>query len=315
MILRRSFLAGAASFAVLPVIARADISRVTFSNSLEQGSLVIGKAPGAARVSVDGTNALLSADGEFVFGFAYDQTKSATVALMYNDGTRETRVIAPVVRQYEVQAINGVPEKFVTPSPDQLARIKREGDAIVQARTRDTAQTFFDGGFDWPIAGIITSLFGSRRVLNGVPKSPHLGVDIAAGRRHADPRARAGNRFARRARLFLRWRHHADRSWPRRFDLLSASEQIAGERGRCGEARADNRTWWGKRGSQPAHICIGASIFFSSSSIRRAPRRRPRRPKPERRAANAERRPPSASADESTAIAKACAARFARWRR
>ena len=180
MILRRSFLASAAAFAAWPVIARADTSRVTFSNSLEQGSLVFGKAPGAARVSVDGTNALVSPDGEFVFGFAYDQTKSATVALLYNDGTRETRVIAPIARQYELQAINGVPEKFVSPSPDQLVRIKREGDTIVQARTRDTAQTFFDGGFDWPIAGIITSLFGSRRVLNGVPKSPHLGVDIAA---------------------------------------------------------------------------------------------------------------------------------------
>jgi murein DD-endopeptidase MepM/ murein hydrolase activator NlpD len=180
MILRRLFLAGAASFAVVPRIARADTSRVTFSNSLEQGALVIGKAQGASRVAVDGTNVLLSAGGEFVFGFAYDQTKPATVALLYNDGKRETRLVSPVTRQYEIQRINGLPESFVTPPPEALARIKQEDQMIGEARMRDTQETFFDGGLDWPAAGILSSVYGSQRILDGVPKSPHLGVDIAA---------------------------------------------------------------------------------------------------------------------------------------
>jgi len=180
MILRRSFLAGAAAFAAWPAIVRADNSRVTFSNSLEQGALVIGKAPGASRVAVDGTKVLLSADGEFVFGFAYDQTKPATVALLYNDGTGETRLVLPVARQYEIQRINGLPESFVTPPPEALARIKQEDAMIGEARMRDTQETFFDGGLDWPAAGILSSVYGSQRILNGVPKSPHLGVDIAA---------------------------------------------------------------------------------------------------------------------------------------
>lgn len=180
MILRRAFLASAAAFAVLPRLARADASRASFSQMLEQGSLVIGRAPGAKRVSVDGTEALVSPQGEFVFGFSYDQTKPATVALLYDDGTRETRMVSPVARQYEIQRINGLPENFVTPPPEALEQIKHENALINQARTRDTQETFFVGGLDWPAAGILSSVYGSQRILNGVPKSPHLGVDIAA---------------------------------------------------------------------------------------------------------------------------------------
>lgn len=179
MIRRRAFLASAAAFAVLPRLARADAPRVTFSQSLEQGSLVIGKAPGARRVAVDGKQVLVSPEGEFVFGFAYDQTKPAAVALLFGDGT-ELQTVAPVPRQYEIQRINGLPENFVTPPPEELARIKHEFELINQARTRNTQETFFDGGLDWPAAGILSSVYGSQRILNGVPKSPHLGVDIAA---------------------------------------------------------------------------------------------------------------------------------------
>ena len=35
-------------------------------------------------------------------------------------------------------------------------------------------------GFDWPASGRISGVFGSQRVLNGEPKRPHFGVEIAA---------------------------------------------------------------------------------------------------------------------------------------
>ena len=33
--------------------------------------------------------------------------------------------------------------------------------------------------FVWPLRGAITGVYGSQRVYNGVPKSPHYGIDIA----------------------------------------------------------------------------------------------------------------------------------------
>ncbi len=38
----------------------------------------------------------------------------------------------------------------------------------------------FESGFTWPAVGPISGVFGSQRVLNGEPKRPHFGVDIAA---------------------------------------------------------------------------------------------------------------------------------------
>lgn len=180
MILRRNFLVSAAAFAALPRLASAADSRVSFSAMLEQGSLVVGKAEAGARVSVDGKDVLVSPEGRFVFGFAYNQTDPAAVALRYADGTRETRMVTPVVRQYEIQSITGLPEKYVSPPPEVEARIKREGHLISEARTRNTDAPWFADGLTWPVPGIISSVFGSQRILNGEPKAPHMGVDIAA---------------------------------------------------------------------------------------------------------------------------------------
>src|SRR5205814_9967271 len=47
-------------------------------------------------------------------------------------------------------------------------------------RSQDSAGTDFVEPFDWPTTGVISGLFGSQRVLNGEPKAPHFGVDIAA---------------------------------------------------------------------------------------------------------------------------------------
>jgi murein DD-endopeptidase MepM/ murein hydrolase activator NlpD len=170
---RRTFLSAGAAFALVPSRA-GEGSRLAFRGSLEQGGLVIG------HTVPDDAPALVSPEGVFTFGLAYDRVKPVHVVAKFADGTSEASDVAPLVRQYEVETINGLPEKFVTPSAEDLARIEREDALIVEARKRETGGVGFADPFDWPFPGIVTGVYGAQRVLNGKPMAPHLGIDIAA---------------------------------------------------------------------------------------------------------------------------------------
>ena len=179
MIARRALLAAGAVL-VLPRMVRAGASRLSFSGDLEQGGLVVGHAPAGTAIELDGKPVQVSPEGAFVFGFAYNQTKPARIVARFAGGGTETRDLAPATRTYQVQHVNGLPQKFVTPTPEELERIHREAMTIVEARQRDSDGVGFAEGFLWPFPGIVSSVYGSQRIDNGVPMAPHLGIDIAA---------------------------------------------------------------------------------------------------------------------------------------
>ena len=180
MIERRAFLVTGAAAVVFSRSALSQIARISFSGSLEQGSLVVGKAGAGAQVTVEGAAVHVSPSGEFAFGFTYDQTKPAEIAAHFANGSREMRSVQPIARRYDVQRITGLPEKFVTLPPEVLERRKREVAMIAAARSRDSDLDWFAENFDWPAKGIISGVFGSQRILNGKPMEPHFGVDVAA---------------------------------------------------------------------------------------------------------------------------------------
>ncbi len=131
-------------------------------------------------VALDGRPLKVLADGRFTFGFAFDQTGASLVTVRYPDGGGDSRSFTPAVRQYETQAVNGLPQATVTPPPEVQARIARETEAIYLARLTESDGGDFLAGFDWPAPGILSGVFGSRRIDNGVPMAPHFGVDMAA---------------------------------------------------------------------------------------------------------------------------------------
>jgi murein DD-endopeptidase MepM/ murein hydrolase activator NlpD len=180
MIARRAFLAASAALAACPRAAFAAVSRLALTGSFEQGSLILGKTEAGARTAIDGTMVHVSPTGDFAFGFAFDQKTPCVIAARFNDETRETRIVQPVARQYEIQRITGLPEKLVTLPPEVLQRRKREVAMIAAAHTHDSDLDGFTEKFDWPIAGIISGPFGNQRILNGKAMAPHFGVDIAA---------------------------------------------------------------------------------------------------------------------------------------
>jgi murein DD-endopeptidase MepM/ murein hydrolase activator NlpD len=181
---RRGFLATGFSTLVTPAFALPSTppSSVRFSitGTLEQGSLAAGQAPAGSLVALDGRPLAVLPDGRFVFGFDYDQTRASLITVRYPDGGGDSRSFKPSLRSYDIQHVNGLPEATVKPPPEVSARIAREAENIYLARLTQSAGTDFLSGFDWPAPGIESGIFGSQRIDNGVPMTPHFGVDMAA---------------------------------------------------------------------------------------------------------------------------------------
>jgi murein DD-endopeptidase MepM/ murein hydrolase activator NlpD len=85
-----------------------------------------------------------------------------------------------IQRNYDIQRIEGVEQKYVEPSQEDLDRIWQDQLDAKKARSLREARDDFRQGFIWPLTGPITGVFGSQRIFNGVPKRPHYGLDIAA---------------------------------------------------------------------------------------------------------------------------------------
>ncbi len=165
-------------FGALPVVAGEP--PVTLRGDITPGSLVVGQTVPDARVNLGNRPLRVSPQGLFVFGFHREVHESVELVITMPDGQVKSLVLAPPSRVYKTQQIEGLPGKMVTPPKDLLDRISRERKMIRQAWKMDTPQTWFSEGFSWPLRGPITGVYGSRRILNGKPRQPHFGIDIAA---------------------------------------------------------------------------------------------------------------------------------------
>ena len=76
-------------------------------------------------------------------------------------------------------------KELVTAPKSQNERIVKERKIIKEARGKigEVKEALFAEGIIRPVkGGRLSSVFGSQRVLNGTPKNPHNGLDIAAPR-------------------------------------------------------------------------------------------------------------------------------------
>ena len=145
-----------------------------------QGGLVFGKTDPDTKIILNDRLVTVTPDGRFVIGFGRDAPETAVFQSVAADGKRLVRTLKIEKRKYRIQRIDGLPPKMVSPSPAALLRIKAEGKVIRDARAVFTPVAHFAGGFIWPAKGRISGVYGSQRILNGEPRRPHLGIDIAA---------------------------------------------------------------------------------------------------------------------------------------
>ena len=160
--------------------ASAQAGKLELQGEPVQGALMIGRTEPGTTVKFDGEPVRVSTGGVFLLGFGRDAPEKARLDAVFPDGSRVGRDLLVAKRTYKVQRIDGLPPKKVTPSEEDMVRIRKEYALIRKARGRDDAREDFLGGFEWPARGRISGVYGSQRILNGVPRRPHFGVDVAA---------------------------------------------------------------------------------------------------------------------------------------
>ena len=145
-----------------------------------QGGLLIGRAPVGSKVSVKGKTVRVSNGGFFLIGFGRDADPKIKLIALTRNGLSIKCTINVTKREYELERIDGLLERQVKPRAEDIKRIKADNAAIARVRQLDTTGTDFTAKFERPVNGRISGKFGSQRILNGKPKRPHNGVDIAA---------------------------------------------------------------------------------------------------------------------------------------
>ncbi len=174
--MRKSLIAAAFALIAAPAFA------LELDGDLSQGGMVIGTVAPGSEVSLDGEMLPVTDEGKFVIGFGRDHAPTALLAVM-KDGTDEQEVwpLEIARRDYDIQRIDGLPPGKVGGfSEATLKRIRADNAQVAAARRNTSRDEHFLSGFIWPTKGRISGVYGSQRVLNGEPRRPHFGIDIAA---------------------------------------------------------------------------------------------------------------------------------------
>jgi len=146
-----------------------------------QGGLLWGRVAPGSGVTWNDRSVSVLPDGSFVLGVGRDAPSPGLLSI---DGEAPCEVSVEIAqRTYRIQRVEGVPQQTVTPPEEVLERIARERELVRQAKSkrlqRPDLLAAVQLGLRWPVTGRISGVYGSQRVYNGTPGSPHYGVDVA----------------------------------------------------------------------------------------------------------------------------------------
>lgn len=164
------------------VLGRENSDNFSCIGVAQQGGAVLCQTTPNAKVKVARSEKdfyFESADenGQIIIGFDRDETKNFVEVA----GDRVNFDLKP--RDYDTSRIDGLPPSQVSTFTDeQLKRIRSSSARKKVGFSSREKEMGFKDGFDLPIKAefIKTTNFGAQRILNGEPKKPHYGVDLAA---------------------------------------------------------------------------------------------------------------------------------------
>ena len=145
-----------------------------------QGRMILGKTVPGHQIEFKGKAIKVNQEGYFVLGLGRDEKPSLSLQAITSDGSKVQYQYEVEQRVYNEQRIEGVPKRTVNIPEEELPRIRKESASIRKARSINSDRQGFLQSFIWPSPGIITGVYGSRRIYNGEPRRPHYGVDIAS---------------------------------------------------------------------------------------------------------------------------------------
>ena len=143
-----------------------------------QGGLIIAQTNNTASVKINGKVTQVTDDGYFMFGFGRFDEKPINLSITYK-GIIYKATIPVTTRGFPTERIDGLPASKVTPPDSVYAQIKADNIKVAKARSFLDFRKDFLQQFIWPADGRVSGVYGSRRILNGEPKRPHYGMDIA----------------------------------------------------------------------------------------------------------------------------------------
>jgi murein DD-endopeptidase MepM/ murein hydrolase activator NlpD len=169
-----------AAIALVSSLCAPVAAALELSGNAMQGGLMFGKTAPGSTVKLGDREVQVSAQGDFVIGFGRDQSGTLTLTVQAPDQPQQVRELTIAPRQYNIERVDGLPPSTVTPDPEVLERIRAEAGLVAAARTRRDDRADYAGGFIWPAQGRLSGFYGSQRILNGEPRNPHYGIDVAA---------------------------------------------------------------------------------------------------------------------------------------
>ena len=94
---------------------------VTFNGTFIQGSFILGKTQPNAEVYIDNRKVKVTSKGFFAFGLGRDRKNDVVITI------NKKKIVKKVLkRKYNIQKIDGLEKKKVTPPEELYERIKKE---------------------------------------------------------------------------------------------------------------------------------------------------------------------------------------------
>lgn len=158
---------------------------IKLQGELTEGGFIVGNLQ-LTDAELDGTQVFLdeqplpiTPDGQVVFGFGRDAAGDYTLTITTPTSDKHEQQLTVSKRTYQIDRVDGVPQRTVTPDPEQVARAKEEAGQVWVARNTMSERTDFLHPVMQPATGRISGVYGSQRIFNGEPRNPHYGLDIA----------------------------------------------------------------------------------------------------------------------------------------